>query len=250
MQEILSELTIEDVRKLVNSRKVTVSSTDNSAMTVHMKDVVMIADPDAGTDGKITLLDPNTGCALELDSNNIIESIHGNKNFIAIRLSQDLGALDIAITGEKPCLIHPIDKKFDCKEPVYKDFVSREDFINRTGIFVTPKYFEYLYNIAFKESNVSTDEFINNFEDKYADCIQEVPLNGVLKYEIMDEDLSCIGLYDDEHEPNIWEITNSLAISYNLECQSKWDFVDKYKSALKNNLQALDEIKTELRKKA
>lgn len=250
MQEILSELTIEDVRELVNSRKVTVSSTDNSAMTVHMKDVVMIADPDAGTDGKITLLDPNTGCALELDSNNIIESIHGNKNFIAIRLSQDLGALDIAITGEKPCLIHPMDKKFDCKEPVYKDFVSREDFINRTGIFVTPEYFEYIYDIEFRKANVSVDEFVNDYEEKYSTCIQEVPLNGTFKYEITDEDLSCMYLYDDGYEPNLWEIINSLAISYNTEYQSKWEIVEKYRAALEDNLRTLNEIKAELSNKA
>ena len=26
-----------------------------------------------------------------------------------------------------------------------EDFVSREEFIKRTGIFVTPEYFEYIY---------------------------------------------------------------------------------------------------------
>ena len=86
-------------------------------------------------------------------------------------------------------LIHPItDSTY--KEPVYKDFVSREEFINRTGIFVSPNYFDYIYDIEYKESGVSADEFIRDYEEKYSTCIQEIPLQGVLKYEVMDEEIS------------------------------------------------------------
>lgn len=247
--EKLRELTIMDVKEIVKGKEVTVSSTDNSAITVHMKNAVMIADPDAGTDGKIVLLEPSTGSKIELDSNNMIETIHGNENMITITFCNDMGGLDVAITGEI-CLIHPIDKEFDCKEPVHEDFVSREEFINRTGIFVTPGHFEYIYNIEFRKANVSVDEFVNDYEEKYSTCIQEVPLNGTFKYEIMDEDLSCMGLYDDVYEPNLWEIINSLAISYNTEYQSKWEIVEKYRAALEDNLRILDKIKAELSNKA
>ena len=54
----LHELTIMDVKELVEGKTVTVSSTDGSAISVHMKDAVLIADPEAGTDGKITIVEP------------------------------------------------------------------------------------------------------------------------------------------------------------------------------------------------
>lgn len=247
--ERLNELTITDVRELVNGRNVTVSSTDDSAIVVHMKEAIMIADPDIGTDGKITLLEIDTGCKIELDCDKMINSIHGNENTIVIRFCNGMGGLDVEITGKVSCLIHPVDKEFDCKELVHKDFVPREEFINRTGIFVTPEHFEYIYDMEFKKANVSANDFVNNYEDKYANCIQEVPLNGTFKYEIMDEDLSCMGLYEDNYYPNIWEVINSLAISRNIENRSKCEFAEKYKSALEDNLKILDEIKTELTSK-
>lgn len=244
--ERLNELTITDVRELVNGRNVTVSSTDDSAIVVHMKEAIMIADPDISTDGKIILLEIDTGCKIELDCDKMINSIHGNENTIVIRFCNGMGGLDIEITGKASCLIHPVDKEFDCKEPVHEDFVPREEFINRTGIFVTPEHFEYIYDMEFKKANVSANDFVNNYEDKYANCIQELPLNGIFKYEVMDEDLSCMGLYNDTCDPNIWEIVNSLAVSRNIENQSKYEFIEKYKSALEDNLKILDEIKTEL----
>lgn len=247
--ERLNELTITDVRELVNGRNVTVSSTDDSAIVVHMKEAIMIADPDIGTDGKITLLEIDTGCKIELDCDKMINSIHGNENTIVIRFCNGMGGLDIEITGKVSCLIHPVDKEFDCKEPVHEDFVPREEFINRTGIFVTPEHFEYIYNMEFKKANVSANDFVNNYEDKYANCVQEVPLNGIFKYEVMDEDLSCMYLYEEDYDPNLWEIINSLAVSYNLEYQSKWEFVEKYRAALEDNLKTLNEIKAELSNK-
>lgn len=249
MTKLLNELTISDVKELVKGKKVTVSSTEDSALTVHMKEAVVTADPDTGIDGKITLLEPDTGCKIELDSDNMIAAIYGNENTIAIRFCNDMGRLDIEITEDMPCLIHPIDETSDYKETVHEDFVSRVEFINRTGIFITPEHFEYLYDMKFKKANVPADEFINNYEEKYADCIEEIPLNGTFKYELMNEDLSCMGLYESDHDPNIWEIINSLAISYNIENQSKWEFVEKYKSALEDNLRVLKEFKTELSNK-
>ena len=60
------------------------------------------------------------------------------------------------------------------------------------------------------------------YEEKYSNCIQEVSLSGTFRYEIMDESLSCLALYDDVFEPNLWEIVNSLAVEYEAERQLRW----------------------------
>ena len=130
-------------------------------------------------------------------------------------------------------LIHPIDASA-YKEKTYNNFVSREEFINRTGIFVSPDYFEYIYDIEFKESGVSADEFIQDYEEKYSTCIQEIPLQGTFKYEVMDEEISCAGEYDEFYEPNIWEILNSLARSSKAEFEKKYDLIEKFDNKYKD----------------
>lgn len=136
-------------------------------------------------------------------------------------------------------LIHPItDSTY--KEPVYKDFVSREEFINRTGIFVSSNYFEYIYDIEYKKSGVGAEEFIRDYEEKYSTCIQEVLLQGTFKYEVMDEDINCAGVYDDFHEPNIWEIINILARSGKAEFEKRHDVIEKYNSVLDKIFNELD----------
>ncbi len=123
-------------------------------------------------------------------------------------------------------LIHPIDAS-TYKEKTYNDFVSREEFINRTGIFVSPDYFAYIYDIEFKESGVSADEFIRDYEEKYSTCIQEIPLQGSFRYEVMDEDVNCVGEYDECYDPNIWEIVNSLARNSKAEFEKRYNLIEK-----------------------
>ena len=123
-------------------------------------------------------------------------------------------------------LIHPIDTSV-YKEETYNDFVSREEFINRTGIFVSPDYFGYIYDIEFKESGVSADEFIRDYVEKYSTCIQEIPLQGSFRYEVMDEDVNCVGEYDECHDPNIWEIVNSLAMNSKAEFEKRYNLIEK-----------------------
>ena len=241
----LHELTIMDVKELVEGKTVTVSSTNGSAISVHMKNAVLIADPEAGSDGKITLLEPDTGCKIDLDSDNFIESIHGNENAMVVRFSNGMGGLDIEITGKTLSLIHPITNKYARKEPVHKDFVSRYEFINRTGVFVTPEFFEYIYSMEFQKANVSADEFVDNYGKKYSICIQEVPLSGTFRYEVMDESLSCLALYDDVFEPNLWEIVNSLAVEYETERQLRWENIESYKSALQEAYGILGKMQLE-----
>ena len=98
--EKMSELTISDVKELTEGKKVTVSSMDDSAMSVHMKDAVVIADPDSGVDGKIVILEPKSGNKVELDSDKTIKNIFGNTNVIKILFVNDMGVLDISIISD------------------------------------------------------------------------------------------------------------------------------------------------------
>lgn len=99
-----------------------------------------------------------------------IEYIEDIDNIIAIlrsmKHSPNLKLYCKGMTDKEP-LIHPVAKDA-WKEPVYEDFVSREEFINRTGIFVTSGHFSYIYNMEWKkaeEVGFSIDDFINNYED-------------------------------------------------------------------------------------
>ena len=79
-------------------------------------------------------------------------------------------------------LIEPITGEFAWKESVPEGFVPREEFINRTGIFVTPSQFEFIYDVDFKDSNMTIDEFISKFEENFSGEVMEVPLEGTFKY--------------------------------------------------------------------
>lgn len=126
------------------------------------------------------------------------------------------------------------------KEVIHEDFVSREEFINRTGIFVSPEHFEFIYDMEFKDSSVSLNEFIRTYEEEHGGEVAEVPLLGTFKYMIMDDTVNCFGeCYDDLHEPNIWEIVNFLARSQAMEHQTKWEYVQKYKKTLEESIQML-----------
>ena len=95
----LNELTIKDVKELTEGKKVTVIDTEDSVIAIQMKDAVLIADPDAGADGKITLLEPDTECRIELDSDKLIKSIYGDENTIIVQFDKGMGGLVIDITG-------------------------------------------------------------------------------------------------------------------------------------------------------
>lgn len=98
--ERLSELTITDVKELTEGKIITVFSTDDSAISVHMKGAVVIADPDSGEDGKIAILIPDTGYKIELDSEKLIDTIYGNENEITIKFFNNMGSMDISIIGD------------------------------------------------------------------------------------------------------------------------------------------------------
>ena len=140
-------------------------------------------------------------------------------------------------TNNNNALIHPVENEKSWKEPVYDDFVSREEFINRTGIFVTPQYFRYIYDSEWtdkaKKSGTTVDEFIDNYEDEHMGEVVETPLQGTFKYLVMDDCVSCGGDYEDLHyEPNIWEIANSLARESSYWKDSKRKAIETYQNAL------------------
>lgn len=139
-------------------------------------------------------------------------------------------------------LIHPYDKALKTDELVHEDFISRQEFINRTGIFVTPIYFDMVYD-EFKEASVSVDEFVNNYEEKYSICIQSVPLNGSFKYEIQDDEVSCIGVHDSIHEPNIWEIVDSLAMAYYHKWLQADNLAEKYRKIIEKQQKKIEQLK-------
>lgn len=94
----MSELTISDVKELTQSKKVKVQMV--SAMSIQMADAIVIADPDSGNDGKVSILMPDTGCKIELDSEKLIDTIYGNENEITIKFFNNMGSMDISIIGD------------------------------------------------------------------------------------------------------------------------------------------------------
>lgn len=96
--EKMSELTISDVKELTQGKKVKVQM--ESTMSLQMTEAVVIADPDTGNDGKIAILMPDTGCKIELDSEELIDTIYGNENEITIKFFNNMGSMDIFIIGD------------------------------------------------------------------------------------------------------------------------------------------------------
>lgn len=175
----------------------------------------------------------------------------------AMKYEPDLKKYCKGMTDKEP-LIHPIVGQYAWKECAYDDFVTREEFINRTGIFVTPSYFSYIYDEEWKEAKklgVSVDDFLCDYEDNSGE-VMEVPLHGTFKYLISDDYLSCIGDYNYDDgcdacylssidDPNIWEVINCLARSLENEYESKWEAIGEYKKVLNDVMQTLSRIQLE-----
>lgn len=112
-------------------------------------------------------------------------------------------------------LIHP--DTLSCKfegELNYENFVSRHEFINSTRIYVTPMHFYNIY-LKFKESGAAAAEFVENYEEKYADLpVEKINLQGTFKYEMTDVCISGIDRNSVDVYPNIWEIVDALGCAY------------------------------------
>lgn len=96
--EKMCELTIKDIKELTRGKKVKVQM--ESAMSLRMAEAIVIAEPNSGNDGKISILMPDTGCKIELDSEELIDTIYGNENEITIKFFNNMGSMDIFIIGD------------------------------------------------------------------------------------------------------------------------------------------------------
>lgn len=143
-------------------------------------------------------------------------------------------------------LINPMNEIMK-REPEYEDFVTREEFINRTGIMVSPTYFSSIVYGDFKESGLSVDEFISTYEEDFYGEIVELPLSGTLKYNISDDLISLVGLLEDElSEPNIYEIINGLLLFEYGEHEQKVKLTEKYIRDLEKVSRILDNYRNTL----
>lgn len=197
----------------------------------------------------VILLDRNYNVKLA-KSVKVVQDIEDIDSIIAIlramKYIPNLKPYCKGMTDKEP-LIHPITEEYSLKEKTYDDFVSREEFINRTGIFVTPSHFSYIYDMEWKEAKekgISMDGFIDNYEENSGQ-VMEVPLHGTFKYCISDDILSCIGDYDDIYYPNIWEIINCLARTHASESESRQETIYNYKSVLNDVMQLLTRLQLE-----
>jgi hypothetical protein len=96
--EKMSDLTISDVKELTQGKKVKMQM--ESTMSIQITEAIVIADPDSGNDGKIAILMPDTGCKIELDSEELIDAIYGNENEITIKFFNNMGSMEIFIIGD------------------------------------------------------------------------------------------------------------------------------------------------------
>ena len=139
-------------------------------------------------------------------------------------------------------LLRPLAETAKKELVEYEDFISRRDFINQTGIYVTPEYFDYIYECAFKESGATAEEFVKDYEEKYSTCITETKLSGTFKYEYDNDYVSCMGEYAEDYEPNAWEIIDCLARELAQERQKKEDLVERYKRVIENIMETNNKL--------
>lgn len=139
---------------------------------------------------------------------------------------------------ENKTLLRPLAETAKKELVEYEDFIGRRDFINQTGIYITPDYFGLVYD-SFKESGVSVAEFVESYEEKYVgSCIVEEELKGTLKYEVMDECICGMFDYDPLHYPNAWEIIDCLARELSFETQRKEEIIEQYRKVLEDAMNA------------
>ena len=126
-----------------------------------------------------------------------------------------------------------------------EDFVSREEFIKRTGIFVTPEYFEYIYHKWVDETaktGISVDDFVDDYEKNHIGQVAETKVNGTFKYLIMDESISCMHDDWDICDPDIWDIVNSLACDLAHEREEKQKTINDATAIMDNMYKLMENM--------
>lgn len=90
------------------------------------------------------------------------------------------------------------------------DFMSRRDFVNAVGIYVTPEYFRTIYK-EWKDSGATPEQFAANFTKNHSGEINEVPLTGAFRYMMQDLAISGVDLGITERIPSFLESMDLLA---------------------------------------
>lgn len=139
-------------------------------------------------------------------------------------------------------LIQPVvNDLYSWEEQTPENFISREEFINCTGIFVTTSYFYHVYK-SFLKSGLTVNQFLNSYEDMFSHELEEVSLSGKLKYHFTDTEISNLGNYeDDDYIPNIYDLLNSLACSLTSTKEHNEKIISQYKSVLSKAIRMCEE---------
>lgn len=98
------------------------------------------------------------------------------------------------------------------KYEAFKKFIPRLDFINITGIFVTPQQYYCIFN-TFYDMDITQEEFVKDYEKKYSGYI--VYTNDGLKYDFDDEEISNNGWFDPEDPMGVLQNLNSMDLINN-----------------------------------
>lgn len=120
-------------------------------------------------------------------------------------------------------LLHE-QESMPASERIYTDFVTREQFVNITGICVTPQYFDYIYKREWareKKSGITLDEFLNDYELNHS-C-QVIEVSG-FRF-ICNDDI----LLTDNPDDSIYDIVNNLVVEIDQEERQRKQLENKCK---------------------
>lgn len=102
----MEEMTVEDVRRIVEGKRVTVMATNNDYMCINIADAVMIADPDYGTKGRLILIRRGCGIRIQMEVDGLIGSICGNEDVFEIVFSDGSGGMDVTVYDDTGSTVH------------------------------------------------------------------------------------------------------------------------------------------------
>ena len=91
----------------------------------------------------------------------------------------------------------------------------------------------------FVDSGISTDEFIDNYEEKYSSCIEETPFSGTFKYEVEDTDISGMDNIEEDQTMSIWKIIDSIIIAYYEKRNYAEEMEEKYHNVVDEVLEQI-----------
>lgn len=102
----MEELTLEDVKAIVEGRRVTVTGTGGSCMCITITDALMIVDPDYRTGGAIILIKPGCGIRIRMEADGLIDSVCGNEDVFEILFSDGSGGMEVTVYDDTGSSAH------------------------------------------------------------------------------------------------------------------------------------------------